>query len=81
MSGAEACAVPDSAQALPALADWHPDVLLSDAGVGNDGYVLLRARPAAHRGIAPGFDAQLAKPVEPVALLATVARLMQPATA
>lgn len=81
MAGAEACAVPDSAQALPALADWHPDVLLSDSGVGNDGYVLLRARPAAHRGIAPGFDAQLAKPVEPVALLATVARLVQPATA
>ena len=82
MAGAEACAVPDSAQALPALEDWHPDVLLSDAGVpGEDGYVLLRARPAAHRGIAPGYDAQLAKPVEPVALLATVARLVQPAAA
>jgi PAS domain S-box-containing protein len=81
MAGAEACAVPDSAQALPALEDWHPDVLLSDAGVGDDGYVLLRARPAPQRGIAPGYDAQLAKPVEPVALLATVARLVQPATA
>jgi PAS domain S-box-containing protein len=81
MAGAEACAVPDPAQALPALEDWHPDVLLSDAGVGDDGYVLLRARPAPHRGIAPGYDAQLAKPVEPVALLATVARLVQPATA
>jgi PAS domain S-box-containing protein len=78
MAGAEACAVPDSARALPALEDWHPDVLLSDAGLGNDGYVLLRARPAAHRGIAAGYDAQLAKPVEPVALLATVARLVQP---
>ena len=81
MAGAEACAVADPAQALPALEDWHPDVLLSDAGVGDDGYVLLRARPAAQRGIAPGYDAQLAKPVEPVALLATVARLVQPATA
>jgi len=81
MAGAEACAVPDPAQALPALEDWHPDVLLSDAGVGDDGYVLLRARPAAYRGIAPGYDAQLAKPVEPVALLATVARLVQPASA
>ena len=82
MAGAEACAVPDSAHALPALEDWHPDVLLSDAGApGEDGYVLLRARPAAQRGIAPGYDAQLAKPVEPVALLATVARLVQPATA
>jgi CheY-like chemotaxis protein len=30
------------------------------------------------RAVAAGFDAQLAKPVEPVALLATVARLAQP---
>jgi CheY-like chemotaxis protein len=29
--------------------------------------------------VAAGYDAQLAKPVEPVALLATVARLVQPA--
>lgn len=29
--------------------------------------------------VAAGYDAQLAKPVEPVALLATVARLLQPA--
>ncbi len=40
--------------------------------------------PAAHaqdgmRAVAAGYDAQLAKPVEPVALLATVARLVQPA--
>ena len=40
--------------------------------------------PAAHahdgmRAVAAGYDAQLAKPVEPVALLATVARLAQPA--
>jgi PAS domain S-box-containing protein len=81
MAGAEACAVADPAHALSALEDWHPDVLLSDAGVGDDGYVLLRARPAPQRGIAPGYDAQLAKPVQPVALLATVARLMQPAIA
>jgi PAS domain S-box-containing protein len=80
MGGAEAHAVADSAQALPALEDWHPDVMLADSGVpGDDGYVLVRARPAAHRAIAGGFDAQLAKPVEPVALLATVARLMHPA--
>ncbi|HET7364652.1 MAG TPA: PAS domain-containing protein [Burkholderiales bacterium] len=81
MAGAEACAVPDSAHALPALEDWRPDVLLSDPGVGDDGYLLLRARPAPQRGIAFGYDAQLAKPVEPVALLATVARLVRPATA
>jgi PAS domain S-box-containing protein len=40
--------------------------------------------PPAHaaegvRAVAAGYDAQLAKPVEPVALLATVARLAQPA--
>ena len=79
LAGAEAHAVADSAQALPALEDWHPDVLLADSGLpGDDGYVQLRARPAAHRAIAAGYDAQLAKPVEPVALLATVARLVHP---
>ncbi len=31
------------------------------------------------RAVAAGYDAQLAKPVEPVALLATIARLAQPA--
>jgi len=31
------------------------------------------------RAVAAGYDAQVAKPVEPVALLATVARLVQPA--
>jgi PAS domain S-box-containing protein len=34
---------------------------------------------APNRAVAAGYDAQLAKPVEPVALLATVARLVQPA--
>jgi PAS domain S-box-containing protein len=33
---------------------------------------------ARNRAAAAGYDAQLAKPVEPVALLATVARLVQP---
>jgi CheY-like chemotaxis protein len=33
---------------------------------------------ARSRAAAAGYDAQLAKPVEPVALLATVARLVQP---
>jgi len=79
-AGAEAYAVSDPAQALPALEDWHPDVLLSDSGLpGHDGYVLLRARPAAQRALPAGYDAELAKPIEPVALLATVARLVQPA--
>jgi hypothetical protein len=31
------------------------------------------------RAVSAGYDAQLAKPVEPVTLLATVARLAQPA--
>jgi hypothetical protein len=30
--------------------------------------------------VAAGYDAQLVKPIEPVALLATVARLAQPAS-
>jgi hypothetical protein len=33
---------------------------------------------ARSRAAAAGYDAQLPKPVEPVALLATVARLVQP---
>src|SRR5207302_10111654 len=79
-AGAEACAVSDSAEALPALEDWHPDVLLSDTGLpGHDGYLVLRARPAAQRALPAGYDAELAKPIEPAALLATVARLVQPA--
>jgi len=81
-AGAEAYAVSDPAQALPALEDWHPDVLLSDTRLpGHDGYVLLRARPAAQRALPAGYDAELAKPIEPLALLATVARLVQPAQA
>jgi len=81
-AGAEAHAVSDPAQALTAIEDWHPDVLLSDTGLpGHDGYVLLRARPAAQRALPAGYDAELAKPIEPVALLATVARLVQPAQA
>jgi PAS domain S-box-containing protein len=42
----------------------------------------LTAREQAEdgvRAVAAGYDAQLAKPLEPVALLATVARLAQPA--
>jgi PAS domain S-box-containing protein len=35
----------------------------------------------ALRAVAAGYDAQLAKPVEPVSLLATIARLAQPASA
>ena len=38
---------------------------------------LTEAEPA-NKAVAAGYDAQLAKPVEPMALLATVARLAQP---
>jgi CheY-like chemotaxis protein len=54
--------------------------MLSDpARDDDDGYVLLQ-RQHASGAMAAGYDAQLAKPVEPVALLATVARLMHPAS-
>ncbi|HYL91340.1 MAG TPA: PAS domain S-box protein [Burkholderiales bacterium] len=97
VAGAEACAVANSSEALRALEEWKPDVMLSDMGMsGDDADVLIRALRAlpAERGgclrvaaltaendrpMAAGYDAQLAKPVEPVALLATVARLAQPA--
>jgi len=102
VAGAEARAVGNSSEALHALDQWRPDIMLSDMGMrGDDAYVLIRAvralpaerggclRAAAlgresepqnsGRAVAAGYDAQLAKPVEPVALLATVARLVQPA--
>ena len=102
VAGAEARAVHNSSQALRALDEWHPDIMLSDMGLrGDDGYVLIRAVRAlpaerggclraaaltavgepqmASRAVAAGYDAQLEKPVEPVALLATVTRLLQPA--
>lgn len=102
VAGAETRAAASSAEALDALGEWRPDIVLSDLGMrGDDGYVLIRAVralpadrggcvPAAaltvatapqarSRAAAAGYDAQLAKPVEPVALLATVARLVQPA--
>lgn len=102
VAGAETRAAASSAQALEAMGEWRPDIVLSDLGMrGDEGYVLIRAMrslpaerggcvPAAaltvatepqagQRAAAAGYDAQLAKPVEPVALLATVARLVQPA--
>jgi PAS domain S-box-containing protein len=50
---------------------WRPDVVISDIGL-RDGLVVRALRAPA------GRDAQLARPVEPLALLATVARLAQP---
>jgi PAS domain S-box-containing protein len=72
VAGAETRAAASSSEALEMLGAWHPDIVLSDLGMrGDEGYVLIRA-------VAAGYDAQLAKPVEPMALLATVARLVQP---
>jgi PAS domain S-box-containing protein len=99
VAGAETRAAGSAAEALDALGDWRPDVMLSDLALqGGDGYALireLRARPAEEggclraaaltsadgtsgRSVAAGYDAELAKPIEPVALLTTVARLAQP---
>jgi CheY-like chemotaxis protein len=77
--------------ALGTVGSWQPDVLLSDLGKGGDSLIReLRALPAERGGClraaalstddasTAGYDARLSKPVEPVALLATVARLAGP---
>ncbi|MGQ0547992.1 MAG: response regulator [Betaproteobacteria bacterium] len=72
-AGAEIRTAASSAEALERLGDaWRPDVMLADTGApACDGLVSVRAvRPAR-------ADARLAKPVEPVALLAAVARLVR----
>jgi PAS domain S-box-containing protein len=61
-AGADVRVAATSAEALRSVGAWHPDVILSDS----DGSL---------RAAADGQRAELAKPVEPVALLATVARL------
>jgi PAS domain S-box-containing protein len=86
-AGADVRVAASTQDALQTLGDWQPDVVLSEK---NDAFIrALRALPAerggclraaaltADAGAAPaaGYDAQLAKPVEPLALLATVARL------
>jgi CheY-like chemotaxis protein len=75
VAGAEVRAVGSSAEALATLGPWQPDVLLS--GEGDSLVRALRSLPSDGRMAAfrKGFDARLSKPVEPVALLATVARL------
>jgi PAS domain S-box-containing protein len=69
LAGAETKTAARSAEPLGA---WRPDVVISDIGLR--GGLLVRALRAS-----AGRDAQLARPVEPLALLATVARLAQPA--
>lgn len=87
VAGADVRVAASIAEALQTLGAWRPDVVLSES---NESFIrALRALPAEHGGclraaaltesgrsaVAAGYDAQLAKPVEPVALLATVARL------
>jgi PAS domain S-box-containing protein len=91
VAGAEVRLAGSAEDALGEVDSWHPDVLLS--ALGNDGDSLireLRSLPAERGGClraaalgadgpgAQGYDARLAKPVEPVALLTTVARLAGP---
>lgn len=89
IAGADVREAASTAEALEALGSWRPDVLLADND--GSFIRTLRSLPAERGGclraaalitekqpntvVAAGFDAQLAKPVEPVALLATVARL------
>ena len=97
--GAQVTHAATATQALLALEDERPDLLVSDIGMPvTDGYALIRtvrAREAA-RGLArlpaialtayarpddraqalqAGYDAHIAKPVEPSELLAQLARL------
>jgi PAS domain S-box-containing protein len=91
VAGAEVRLAGSAEDALGEVDSWHPDVLLS--ALGNDGDSLireLRSLPAERGGClraaalgadgpgTQGYDARLAKPVEPVALLTTVARLAGP---
>lgn len=78
VSGAEMRAAASRAQALEVLREWRPDIVLSAFGMHGGDYLLVRAVRSPHRPGALACDAQLAKPVEPVALLATMARLVQP---
>jgi CheY-like chemotaxis protein len=91
IAGAEVRLARSAEDALGAVDAWHPDVLLSALGNGGDALIReLRSLPAERGGClraaalgtdgagATGYDARLAKPVEPVALLATVARLAGP---
>ena len=88
VAGAEVRLAPSVEAALETLGSWQPDVLLSDLDWGGRSLIReLRSLPAERGGClraavfsedgnrVAGYDAQLAKPVEPVALLATVARL------
>jgi PAS domain S-box-containing protein len=87
VAGADVRAASSAEEALATLDSWRPDVVLTET---DESFIrALRSLPAERGGClraaaltdgaaaapAAGYDAQLAKPVEPVALLATVARL------
>jgi len=89
IAGAEVRLAGSAEDALDEVDSWQPDVLLSALGKGGDSLIReLRSLPAERGGClraaalgtdgGGGYDARLAKPVEPVALLATVARLAGP---
>ncbi|HEU4442496.1 MAG TPA: PAS domain-containing protein [Burkholderiales bacterium] len=91
VAGAEVRLASSTEDALGTVGSWQPDVLLSDLGKDGDSLIReLRALPAERGGClraaalsaddasTAGYDARLSKPVEPVALLATVARLAGP---
>jgi hypothetical protein len=71
VAGADVRTAATTAEALRTLGSWRPDVILSDS----NGCLRAAARTNGARIAAAAYDAELAKPVEPVALLATVARL------
>ena len=60
-----------AARAAEQLGGWRPDVVISDIGL-RGGALHVKALRSPH-----GRDGQLAKPIEPVALLATVAHAVQ----
>jgi PAS domain S-box-containing protein len=98
--GAEVDAVSSTRDALAALDQHRPDILLSDIGLpGEDGLALIRAirerpdgegLPAAAltayareqdrvQALQAGFQAHVAKPIQPSELVQIVARLAVPA--
>lgn len=92
---ADARAVAAADEALEVLAEFQPDVVISDIRLpGTDGYQLLARLRAGgvrvpalaltayasvqdgERALAAGFQAHLAKPIDPDRLLAALARLI-----
>jgi PAS domain S-box-containing protein len=70
VAGAQTRAARSIPEAIDAVSAFRPDVILSGVGV-DEGQLDVRAGRER--------ETQLAKPVEPLALLATVARLAEPA--